>query len=219
MAAPALPPTTMSGPVAAGPVTAPRGSDYADLMRRVRRAGLLDRRRGYYLTKIAVTGGLLAAGWTGFVLLGDTWWQLAVAGFLAVAFTQIGFIGHDAGHRQIFGSKRANYIVGLLHGNLAIGLSYGWWVDKHNRHHAHPNDEDKDPNIGAGALVFTTRQAQASGPISRLFYRHQAWGFFPLLLEALNLRVASVRYLITDRTRSRTREALLMACTFSATWR
>jgi hypothetical protein len=44
-----------------------------------------------------------------------------------------------------------------------------------------------------------------------MFYRHQAWGFFPLLLlEALNLRVASVRYLITDRTRSRTREALLM---------
>ena len=45
---------------------------------------------------------LLAAGWTAFVLLGDSWWQLVVAVFLAVVFTQIGFIGHDAGHRQIF---------------------------------------------------------------------------------------------------------------------
>ena len=91
----------------------------------------------------------------GFVALGDSWWQLLVAGFLAFVFTQLGFIGHDAGHRQIFRSRRANYLVGLLHGNLAIGLSYGWWVDKHNRHHAHPNHEGKDPDIAIGALAFT----------------------------------------------------------------
>ena len=102
------------------------GSDFADLMRRVKAAGLLERRPGYYLTKIAVTGALLAAAWTAFVVLGNSWWQLAVAVVLAFVFTQIGFIGHDAGHRQIFRSKRANYLVGLIHGNLAIGLSYGW---------------------------------------------------------------------------------------------
>ena len=81
----------------------------------------------------------LAAGWAAFVLVGNSWWQLAVAVFLAVMFTQVGFLGHDAGHRQIFGSRRASYVLGLLYGNLCIGLSYGWWVDKHNRHHAHPN--------------------------------------------------------------------------------
>jgi fatty acid desaturase len=92
-----------------------------------------------------------------------------------------------------------------------VGFSYGWWVDKHSRHHAHPNDEDKDPDIGAGALVFTTGQAQASGRVARMFYRYQAWTFFPLLLlEALNLRVASVRYLIADQDRPRIREALLI---------
>ena len=100
-----------------------------------------------------------------FVVLGDSWWQLAVAAFLAVVFTQIGFLGHDAGHRQIFRSRRANDLVGLLHGNLAIGLSYGWWVDKHNRHHAHPNTEDKDPDIDIGALAFTAGQARRqTGP-------------------------------------------------------
>ena len=84
-----------------------------------------------------------------------------MAVFLAVMFTQVGFLGHDAGHKQIFGSRRANYLVGLLHGNLGIGLSYGWWVDKHNRHHAHPNTEGADPDIDMRALAFTPDQAQA----------------------------------------------------------
>ena len=39
----------------------------------------------------------LAAGWGVFFLLGRSWWQLLVAVFLAVMFTQTGFIGHDAG--------------------------------------------------------------------------------------------------------------------------
>jgi len=196
---------------AAGAVTAP-GSDYADLMRRVKAAGLLARRPGYYPTKIAVTGALFAAGWAGFMLLGDSWWQLAVAAFLAVVFGQIGFIGHDAGHRQVFRSKRANYLVGLVHGNLAIGLSYGWWVDKHNRHHANPNQEDKDPDIDIGALAFTDGQARAKrGPVTRFIARHQRYLFFPLLLlEAVQLHVSSVQALAGRGLRHRGWEALIL---------
>ena len=189
-----------------------RGSDYADLLRQIKSAGLLKRRRGYYVTKIAVTGVLFAAGWAGFVMLGDSWWQIAVAAFLAVVFAQIGFIGHDAGHRQIFRSKRANYLVGLLHGNLAIGLSYGWWVDKHNRHHANPNQEDKDPDIGIGALAFTAGQARAKrGRVARFLARHQRYLFFPLLLlEAVQLHVASVRAIAGRGLRHRWWEALMV---------
>jgi fatty acid desaturase len=122
------------------PVT-PRGSEYAMLSRQVRQAGLLDRRPRYYAWKIGVTALALGAGWAAFILLGNSWWQLGTAAFLAVMFTQIGFLGHDAGHRQIFGSRRANYVLGVLCGNLGIGLSIGWWASKHNRHHAHPNTE------------------------------------------------------------------------------
>src|SRR5258708_25981039 len=138
-----------------------RGSEYAELSRQVRQAGLLERRPGYYAWKIAVTTGLLGAGWAGFAVVGDSWWQLAVAVFLAVVFTQIGFLGHDAGHRQVFGTRRASYVAGILLGNLGIGLSYRCWVDKHNRHHAHPNTEDADPDIAVGALAFTAAQARA----------------------------------------------------------
>jgi fatty acid desaturase len=195
----------------AGTVAA-RGSDFADLMRRVKAAGLLERRRGYYLTKIAVTGGLLVAGWVAFVLIGESWWQLAVAAFLAVVFTQIGFIGHDAGHRQIFRSKWANDLVGLVHANLALGLSYGWWVDKHNRHHAHPNTEDKDPDLHIDALAFTAGQARAKrGAVTRYIARHQRYLFFPLLLlEAVQLHVSSVQALVRRGMPHRGWEALML---------
>ena len=181
-----------------------RGSEYAELSRQVKEAGLLERRSGYYTWKIAVTIGMLAAGWTAFVLLGNSWWQLAVAVFLAVIFTQIGFLGHDAGHRQVFGTRRANFVTGILLGNLGIGLSYGWWVDKHNRHHAHPNTEDSDPDISVGAFAFTAGQARASRGLARLMFRYQAYLFFPLLLlEGLNLHVASVQALTRRASRHR----------------
>jgi len=191
--------------------SASRGSAYSVLSRQVKQAGLLDRRLGHYAAQIALLLALMAAGVTALVVLGDSWWQLLVAGYFAVLSTQLGFLGHDAGHRQIFRSARGNYRLGVVLANLGVGFSYGWWVDKHNRHHAHPNDEDKDPDIGAGALIFTTRQARASGRIARVFYRYQAWTFFPLLmLEAVNLRVASMRYLLTRRDRTRIGEGSLI---------
>jgi fatty acid desaturase len=197
---------------AASASSAPRrGSEYAELSRQVKDAGLLERRPGYYAWKIAVTIGLLAAGWTVFVVVGNSWWQLAVAVFLAVIFTQIGFLGHDAGHRQVFGTRRASYVAGVLLGNLGIGLSYGWWVDKHNRHHAHPNTEDADPDIAVGALAFSQAQARAGGRLARLVFRYQAYLFFPLLLlEGVNLHVASIQALTRRSSRRRFWERALI---------
>jgi fatty acid desaturase len=189
-----------------------RGSAYADLSRQIKRAGLLNRRPGYYIRLTALVLGLCGVGVTALLAVGDSWWQLMVAAYFAVLSTQIGFLGHDAGHRQVFRSGKVNYAAGVMLANLGVGFSYGWWVDKHNRHHAHPNDEDKDPDVGAGALVFTIGQLEESGRLARAFYRYQAWLFFPLLLlEALNLRVASVRYLLANRTRGHLREAMLMS--------
>ena len=55
----------------------------------------------------------------------------------------------------------------MLLGNLGIGLSYGWWVSKHNRHHAHPNTEGADPDITPGRLAFTAAQAGAGRGLAR----------------------------------------------------
>jgi hypothetical protein len=50
-----------------------RGSDYAGLLSRVREAGLLRPRLAYYTMTTVLTTGLLAVGWTVFVLVGATW--------------------------------------------------------------------------------------------------------------------------------------------------
>jgi fatty acid desaturase len=198
------------------PTAGQQGSDYAQLSRRVKQAGLLERRTGRYIWKITVTAALMAVGWAVFVLVGDSWWQLAVAAFLAVMFTQAGFLGHDAGHRQISGSRRASYILGILVGNLGIGLSYGWWVSKHNRHHAHPNTEGADPDITMKVLAFTAAQARASRGLPRLAFRYQAYLFFPLLLgEAFSVHAASIRALASRDSSRRPAEAALLAIHFA----
>jgi fatty acid desaturase len=200
-----------------------RGSEYAALRRLVRAAGLLDRRPGRYAVRVTLTAAFYAAVWAAVALVGDSWVQPAVAAVLAVAFTQVAFLGHDGGHQQIFAGRRANDLFGRLVGNLLLGLSYGWWVGKHNRHHAHPNTEDHDPDIGDGVLAFTTGQVAArTGRLGRAIVRRQAWLFFPLLtLEGVNLHVASVLSLRRGAGRSarggsRRGELLLLAVHLAA---
>jgi len=188
------------------------GSEYAMLSRHVRQAGLLDRRLRYYAWKIGLTWLALLAGWTAFAVLGDSWWQLGTAVFLAVVFGQLGFLGHDAGHKQVFRTRRPNYVVGLLCGNLAIGLSYEWWTGKHNRHHAHPNTEDADPDIMIGVLAFSSGRARASRGIQRLIFRYQAYLLIPMmLLEGVSLHTSSIRAMTRRDCKNRAWEAALLA--------
>jgi fatty acid desaturase len=171
-------------------------SDHARLTRLIRQEGLLDRRPGYYTFKIIANATLFAAGWIGFAFLGNTWYQLLIAAFMAVLFTHIAFLGHDIGHRQVFRTRRAAEVAGMVHGNLTIGLSRGWWVDKHNRHHSHPNHVGKDPDIAEGVVAWTSEQAGRRRGAGRFLVRRQGQLFFPLLLlEGLNLHVSSIRAL------------------------
>jgi fatty acid desaturase len=181
------------------PASAPKGrwGEYTQLSRQIKQAGLLDRRRGWYATRIGVNLALLAAGWVAFAVIGDSWWQLLVAAYLAVVFTQLAFMGHDAGHRQLFRSRRANDLIGLAHANLLVGVSFDWWVGKHNRHHTNPNHEDLDPDISITALAFTPDQASSKHGLVRLVARYQGWLFFPLLLlEAAHLHLASIKAIV-----------------------
>jgi fatty acid desaturase len=173
--------------------SARRGSDYAALSRLIRQDGLLNRRPGYYAVKITVMAVLCAAGWAAVVALGDSWYQLLAGVYLAAVFGQLAFVGHEAGHRQIFRSRRANDVAGLVLGNLLIGLSFGWWTGKHNRHHAHPNQLGKDPDLNIPVIAFTASQAAGRRGVHRLLARYQAYLFFPLLLlEAVSMHLISI---------------------------
>ena len=188
-----------------------RWSEYTQLSRQIKQAGLLDRRRGWYAARIGLNLALLAGGWAAFAVLGDSWWQLVTAAYLAVVFTQVAFVGHDAGHRQILRSRRANDLVGLLHANLLVGVSFGWWVAKHDRHHSNPNHEELDPDVSITALAFTPDQANSRHGLVRLVARYQAWLFFPLLLlEAAQLHLASIKAIVRGRDRTNAVEGLLL---------
>lgn len=187
------------------------GSDFAALSRRIVAAGLLRRRPGYYLFRAAAVGGLLAGTWSAFVLIGDSWWQLLTALVLAVAFAQVALLAHDLAHRQVFRTRRPTEIAGLLAGNLGIGMSYGWWMAKHTRHHANPNHEELDPDVSPEILVWSVAQARGSRGVARLIGRWQGFLFFPLLtLEGFNLHVAGVRALRSPGLRHRKVEGLLL---------
>ena len=194
-------------------VAAP-ASDYRVLAGRISAARLLERRPGVYVVRIALTVAALAGSWAALFAVGDTWASLGIAPLLAFAFTQVAFLGHDAGHNQIFRSRRANRLVGLVSGDLFTGLSFGWWVPKHNAHHAHPNVVGQDPDIGAGAvaLSFTAEIANSRRGAGRFLARHQAWLFFPLLLlEGAGLHISGVEDVIRRRNRSAAAEAVLLA--------
>ncbi|QJW37194.1 fatty acid desaturase family protein [Cellulosimicrobium protaetiae] len=168
--------------------------DYSVLAKIVRESGLLRRRYAYYWTRLVLTVAALGAVWAGVVLVGDSWWQLALAAALALVLSQLAFLGHDSSHRQIFRSRAWNDWTARILANALVGLSHVWWTTKHDAHHAAPNQEGHDPDISPGVVAFTPA-ALASRRGWRAWLAHrQGWYFFPLLtLEGLHLHVASVR--------------------------
>ncbi|MDI3423047.1 fatty acid desaturase family protein [Streptomyces luteolus] len=189
----------------------PSGSEFAPLLRTVREQGLLERRTGWYTLGIAANALALTAIVVGLFAAGDSWWTLLLAVPLAVFSARTAFIGHDAGHAQITRGRRAGRAIGLIHGNLLLGMSAAWWNDKHNRHHANPNHLEKDPDVAPDVLVFATAHARGRTGLHGWLTRHQAWLFFPLcLLEGLNLKVQGLRDLRRQTPRERAVEGPLL---------
>lgn len=189
-------------------------ADYRMLADQIRGANLLARRSGAYMAKMALTLAGFAAGWLALFAVGNSWTAMAVAPVLAFLSTQVVFFGHDAGHQQIFRSRRANRVVGLIAGDALTGMSFGWWVPKHAAHHAHPNVIDRDPDIGVGGIALASTADIVAGRrgAGRLLARYQAWLFFPLLaLEGLGLHISGVGFLVRRRDRSAALEGALLA--------
>ncbi|MGP4025719.1 fatty acid desaturase family protein [Actinomadura sp. 3N407] len=206
-----MPSTLHAPPVPPAPPGRSAGSDFAPLARRVRESGLLDRRPGYYVRAIGLNLAATAAVWGAVAWAGDGWWTVLLGVPLAVLAARTGFLGHDAGHRQIARSARGNRWLGLLLGNLLLGMGHGWWSDKHNRHHANPNHVGKDPDVGEGILAWTGEQAGRQRGVLRWVARHQAVLFFPLLtLEGVNLKVGSLLFLRGRRRRDQLVEGGLL---------
>jgi fatty acid desaturase len=150
----------------------------------VKAAGLLRRRPGSYVLRAAVLVVLFAIGFALLFGLGRTWWQLLVAVYFSVVFTQTAFLAHDSAHKQIFTSGRAGEFFSHFIGNLVVGLSYGWWMNKHTRHHANPNTVGRDNDIAPGPIAFVPADARRRTGWKRWLTARQGYYFIPILTLA-----------------------------------
>ena len=196
---------TSSGSSATARATArlagnPLTHTFTALATSVREKDLQGRRRGFYLLVFSALLLALAGVSTGMILLGDSWLQLLMAGALGVIFTQFAFLGHEASHRQILTSGPANDRIGRLLATVFVGISYSWWMNKHTRHHANPNQVGKDPDIEPDTVSFLPESAATRTGVLAWITRRQGYLFFPLLLgEGINLHLRSIRSLFTPK--------------------
>lgn len=169
---------------------------YTQLAQTIRSMDLLRRSpRFYLLTGIAIALGFAAVITTS-VLIGPSWFQLLPAAALGLLFTQLAFLAHEAGHRQILSTGPANDRLARVLAAI-VGISYSWWDSKHSRHHANPNKVGKDPDIELDTISFLDVDAAGARGLRRFITKRQGWFFFPLLtLEGLNLYLHSLRYLL-----------------------
>ncbi|GAB3647696.1 fatty acid desaturase family protein [Glycomyces tarimensis] len=192
-------------------------SDFAALARRVNQAGLMERRPRYYALRFTLVGAMLAGSWVAFFWIGDSWLQVATAVVMAIVSGQIALLGHDVAHRQVFRTRRPSDRVGMVTGDLAIGLGYGWWQDKHTRHHANPNHEELDPDVEPSILVWSQEQARQSEGVTRFIGARGALLYFPLLtLAGVNLHVSAIKSVFNPAMKHRALEAVLLFVHFAA---
>jgi len=202
---------TDASPISGEP-TATNERDYASLKRRIQAAGLLDKRPSYYFLSISTNLVMFFGCLLVLFSVKPIWAQALAAVALGLVSGQLGYQLHDSGHRQMFVAAGKNALVGLITADLLLGMSYGWWVHKHNLHHGNPNDIDLDPDIKVGAIAYTTEHAMARKRFGRLVAMYQAYLFFPLTtFLAWSMHVTGVSYLVKGPSRYRTLEFCLLS--------
>jgi fatty acid desaturase len=186
--------------VATGRHAAPR-TEYAELKRSVEAHGLLVPQPTYYVAKLAVNAALLGVALFGLRLAADNpWWWCAELVFLTFVFVQIALLGHDVLHLQFVRAGRWNILLGLIVGNLLVGVSRAWWNDNHNAHHARPNDLGADPNVDIVFLACTAEQALSRPRWVQWVIRHQVALMVPIFsLEFFSMHHQSIAYALQRR--------------------
>lgn len=158
---------------------------YSEILNRVKDEGLLVKNPAFYVKRfiiISIISGILWGSIAAISLTGFAWWlALPAVMLLGVTAAQYGFIAHETSHRQVFLSNKRNDFYGKITANLFAGLSYGFWMKKHNQHHRTPNQIHKDPDIHIRVLAFRTEDMEAKKRPEKIITKNQGW-LFPILL-------------------------------------
>ncbi len=190
---------------------APVPARYSELKRVVSDAGLLEKQPFYYSWKITLLFGLLACSVAFLFVTRSLPLQLLNAAVFAFVFGQLGLLGHDAGHNQIFRQDRWNTFLGRLCGNLVLGMGLDWWRNHHNAHHGKPNQEGFDPDADIPLLAFTSAQALRRRGFAKWCMQNQAYIMpFMACFQVFDLHHGTVEFLIKRRSRSPYVESALL---------
>lgn len=116
---------------------------YNALHAKVIKAGLYQCEYGNYIRELVKIGSLALYSFS-FLHLG---YYTISAVLIAMAWHQMTFIAHDAGHVSITHNYQFDNTFGMLIASWFGGLSLGWWKRNHNVHHLITNDPVHDPDI------------------------------------------------------------------------
>jgi len=174
---------------------------YANLKSQVTAAGILDRSVVYYLPTItSAFAGFFASLYAVYAL--DAVAPLALS-CLAFAFfsVQVAGLMHDAGHRCVFNSKRANDLLGYASCFLT-GAVFESWRWHHNTHHAYPNQVAKDPDMEIPFIAASAELYRSKTGIQRFCARWQVYYYHSLgLFVSISNRLGMATYFFKKRSR------------------
>ncbi|VVT43794.1 uncharacterized protein SAPINGB_P000149 [Magnusiomyces paraingens] len=95
-------------------------------------------------------------------------WLFVSAVCLGLAWHQMTFIAHDAGHQAITHWYQVDNLIGTIVADFCGGLSLGWWKRNHNVHHIITNDPVHDPDIQH--LPFFAVSTRLFGDVFSTYY-------------------------------------------------
>ncbi len=168
---------------------------YNKLRKEVADAKILERAYGYY-TLLITTLTVVFFG-TVYLLYHATYpiAVIVLSIFLAFVAVQCTGIVHDAGHRAIAKSVWVNNLIGHLYAFFLATL-FQQWRPNHDKHHAHTNEHDEDPDVNIPLLSFTVERAKERTGWQRLLIPYQSFVYFPLgSLLWISMRLNNVKYL------------------------
>lgn len=167
---------------------------YNELLNKIKAENLLRKIPSFYIKRLIFISIIASSLWVAVYLISlssNAWVTLLAIPVMmlqGIIAAQYGFIAHEAAHRQVFRDNHVNDKVGMILANLFAGLSYGFWMNKHNRHHNKPNQIGYDPDIDITVISFTTESLEEKKGLEHLLSKNQGW-LFPFLLTMTGFHI------------------------------
>jgi len=140
---------------------------------------------GYFksnpLWQIYKTTETVGLGILGLILTYFGHWLIGAI-LLGTSYQQLGWLGHDYSHQQVFPNRKLNNFMAYIIGTVLSGYSVNWWKERHNSHHAITNVLEGDPDVDNLPLFVWSKDDIVRMPtmaVSEKMIPYQHYYFIP----------------------------------------